>query len=131
MGKKLLTQKERWYADSHKEAEEIVTDAKQDEALTMQKIHEKHNSKGFYYLVDLERTYSTAKEEMERPKNNGAPDGQMSIDEGVEYTVEKDGSITVPNDELSDEEIDAVEFVEDQEESKKVNSDIDGSELPF
>lgn len=131
MGKKLLTQKERWYADSHKEAEEIVTDAKQDEALTMQKIHEKHNSKGFYYLVDLERTYSTAKEEMERPKNNGAPDGQMSIDEGVEYIQEKDGSITVPKDGLSDEEIDAVEFVEEQKESKKVISDIDGSELPF
>lgn len=61
MAKTLLTQKERWYADSHKEAEEIVTEAKQDEFLVMQKIHEKHNSKGFYYLVDLERAYSTAK----------------------------------------------------------------------
>lgn len=131
MGKKLLTQKERWYADSHKEAEEIVTDAKQDEALTMQKIHEKHNSKGFYYLVDLERTYSTAKEEMERPKSNDAPEGQMTIDEGVEYTLEKDGSITVPDGQVSDEEIDAVEFVEEDQESKTVISEVDGSELPF
>lgn len=82
MAKTLLNQKERWYADSHKEAEEIVTEAKQDEALTMQKIHEKHNSKGFYYLVDLERTYSTPKEEMDnRPEKSDAPDGQMNIDE--------------------------------------------------
>lgn len=89
MAKKLLNQKERWYADTHKEAEEIVADAKQDEALTMQKIHEKHNSKGFYYLVDLERTYGTAKEEMEkRPEKDDAPDGQLSIEE-VQATEEK------------------------------------------
>ena len=131
MGKKLLTQKERWYADSHKEAEEIVTDAKQDEALTMQKIHEKHNSKGFYYLVDLERTYSTAKDEMERPKNDGAPEGQMTIDEGVEYIQEKDGSITVPNDEVSDEEIDAIEFVEEQKELETPIGPVNDDELPF
>ncbi len=88
MAKKMLFQKERWYADSHKEAEEIVADAKQDEALTMQKIHEKHNSKGFYYLVDLERTYSTAKEEMEkRPDKDDTPDGQLSI-EDVEESEE-------------------------------------------
>lgn len=101
MAKKLLNQKERWYADTHKEAEEIVADAKQDEALTMQKIHEKHSSKGFYYLVDLERTYSTAKEEMEkRPENDDVPEGQMSIDEvheGVPYTVNPDGSVSVEN----------------------------------
>lgn len=133
MGKKLLTQKERWYADSHKEAEEIVADAKQDEALTMQKIHEKHNSKGFYYLVDLERTYSTAKEEMERPKKDDVPEGQMSTDdiEGVEYNVEKDGSVSVPEGQMSDDEIDAVEFVEEPQHPETVISEIDGSELPF
>jgi len=82
MAKTLLNQKERWYADSSKEAEEIVTEAKQDDSLTMHKIHEKHNSKGFYFLVDLERTYSTAKEEMEkRPEKEDAPDGQLTIDE--------------------------------------------------
>ena len=82
MAKTLLNQKERWYADSSKEAEEIVAEAKQDDSLTMHKIHEKHNSKGFYFLVDLERTYSTAKEEMEkRPEKEDAPDGQLTIDE--------------------------------------------------
>lgn len=82
MAKTLLNQKERWYADSSKEAEEIVAEAKLDDSLTMHKIHEKHNSKGFYFLVDLERTYSSAKEEMEkRPEKDDAPDGQMSIDE--------------------------------------------------
>ena len=90
MAKKLLNQKERWYADSHKEADEIVTEAKKDEALTMQKIHEKHNSKGFYYLVDLERTYSTAKDEMDnRPEKEDAPDGQLTLDE-VEPEKEMD-----------------------------------------
>ena len=97
MAKKLLNQKEQWYADTHKEAEEIVTEAKQDENLTMQKIHEKHNSKGFYYLIDLERTYSTAKEEMEkRPEKDDAPDGQLSIDEvheGIPYQVKGDGTV--------------------------------------
>lgn len=106
MAKTLLNQKERWYADSSKEAEEIVTEAKQDDSLTMHKIHEKHNSKGFYFLVDLERTYSTAKEEMEKqPEKDDAPDGQMSIDEvheGVPYTVNSDGSVTVEN---TDEEL--------------------------
>lgn len=99
----------------------------------MQKIHEKHNSKGFYYLVDLERTYSTAKEEMERPKKDDVPEGQMSADdiEGVEYNVEKDGSVSVPEGQISDDEIDAVEFVEESQESETVISEIDGSELPF
>jgi len=82
LAKTILNQKERWYADSSKEAEEIVAEAKQDDSLTMHKIHEKHNSKGFYFLVDLERTYSSAKEEMEkRPEKEDAPDGQMSIEE--------------------------------------------------
>lgn len=89
MAKTLLNQKERWYADTSKEAEEIVAEAKQDESLTMHKIHEKHNSKGFYFLVDLERTYSTAKEEMEkRPEKDDTPDGQMSIEE-VQANEEK------------------------------------------
>ncbi|MGE7020444.1 organic solvent tolerance protein OstA [Solibacillus cecembensis] len=104
MAKEKLYTKERWYADSHEEAEGIVTEAKQDESLTMQKIHEKHNSKGFYYLVDLERTYSTAKEEMDkRPEKDEAPDGQMSIEEvheGVEVTTDGKGNVSVKNDEM-------------------------------
>lgn len=99
MAKTLLIQKERWYADSHKEAEEIVAEAKQDEYLVMQKIHEKHNSKGFYYLVDLERAYSTAKEEMgNRPEKDDAPEGQLNIEdvhEGIPYSVEPNGNVSV------------------------------------
>lgn len=129
MAKKLLNQKERWYADTHKEAEEIVADAKQDEALTMQKIHEKHNSKGFYYLVDLERTYSTAKEEMEkRPEKDDAPDGQMDMDdlhEGVPYTVNPDGGVTV---EKADEEL--PEF-EDPFANVEVKKEVPDENVPF
>jgi len=81
MAKEKLYTKERWYADTRKEAEEIVAEAKENDFLTMQKIHEKHNSKGFYFLVDLDYTYSTAKEEMDKRPEDDAPDGQMSIEE--------------------------------------------------
>ncbi|MGN7114948.1 organic solvent tolerance protein OstA [Lysinibacillus odysseyi] len=91
MAKKLLHEKIRWYADTHKEAEEVVAEAKENELLTMQKIHEKHNSKGFYYLVDLEFTHSTAKEEMEkRPEKSDVPDGQMNMDEVEQQEEEFD-----------------------------------------
>lgn len=116
MAKKLLNQKERWYADTHKEAEEIVADAKQDEALTMQKIHEKHNSKGFYYLVDLERTYSTAKEEMEkRPEKDDSPEGQLSIDD-----VEKEEEV----------DPDSIQFETPEEVEGKSIEELE-EELPF
>lgn len=126
-----LNQKEQHWAKSREKAEEIVSIAKENDALTMHKISEKFNKNGFYFLVDLQYTFSTPKEVMESRPQDDAPEGQMSIDEGVEYTVEKDGSITVPNDELSDEEIDTVEFVEEQEEFKTVISGVDGEELPF
>lgn len=129
MAKTLLNQKERWYADSSKEAEEIVAEAKQDDSLTMHKIHEKHNSKGFYFLVDLERTYSTAKEEMEkRPEKDDAPDGQMSIEEvheGVPYTVNLDGSVTVEN---GDENL--PEF-EDPFADVEVKNEVSDENVPF
>lgn len=101
MAKEKLFTKERWFADTRKEAEEIIAEAKENDALTMQKIHEKHNSKGFYFLVDLDYVYSTPKEEMEkRPDKDDAPDGQMNIDEvheGLPYQVETDGSVTMGN----------------------------------
>ena len=129
MAKTLLNQKERWYADSTKEAEEIVAEAKQDDSLTMHKIHEKHNSKGFYFLVDLERTYSTAKEEMEkRPEKNDAPDGQMNMDEvheGVPYTVDQDGSVTMGN---ADDDL--PEF-EDPFKDVEVKEEVSDEKVPF
>lgn len=108
MAKEKLYTKERWYADTRKEAEEIVAEAKENDALTMQKIHEKHNSKGFYYLVDLDYTYSTAKEEMDKRPESDAPDGQMSItevDPGVEYTVNGDGTVDGKGNATDNEEV--------------------------
>ncbi|MGE6516658.1 hypothetical protein [Lysinibacillus sphaericus] len=81
--KKQLNQKEQWYADTREEAEEIVTEAKENEALIMNKISEKYNKYGQYFLVDLTYQYGTPKEVMEgkKPESTDAPDGQMSMDE--------------------------------------------------
>lgn len=102
MAKKLLKRTEQHYADTYEEAAEIVAEAKLQEELTMQKINEKHNSKGFYFLVDTQFTYSTPKEEMDkRPEKDDAPDGQMSmgeVDPGVEYTVQSDGTVDAKTD---------------------------------
>jgi hypothetical protein len=75
----------------------------------MHKISEKHNKKGKYYLIDLTYVYKTPIEVMEsRPVD--APEGQMSIDdhEGIEYSVDGDGTISILEGQLSvdDEEID-------------------------
>ncbi|WP_432702658.1 hypothetical protein [Lysinibacillus sphaericus] len=79
--KKLLNQKEQWYADTAEEAEEIVTEAKENEALIMKKISEKYNKYGQYFLVDLTYQYGTPKEVMEGKPDDDAPDGQLTIDE--------------------------------------------------
>lgn len=81
--KKQLNQKEQWYADTREEAEEIVTEAKENEALIMNKISEKYNKYGQYFLVDLTYQYGTPKEVMEgkKPEGEDVPDGQMSMDE--------------------------------------------------
>lgn len=95
--KKLLNQKEQHYADTREEAEEIVVAAKENEALIMNKISEKYNKYGQYFLVDLTYQYGTPKEVMEG-KPGDAPDGQMSMDEvneGVPYTVDGEGTVIV------------------------------------
>ena len=81
--KKLLNQKEQHYADTREEAEEIVMTAKENEALIMNKISEKYNKYGQYFLVDLTYQYGTPKEVMEGKPDDEAPDGQMSIEEVV------------------------------------------------
>lgn len=116
MAKKLLNQKEQHYADTREEAEEIVTEAKENEALIMNKISEKYNKYGQYFLVDLTYQYGTPKEVMEgKPANEGAPDGQMNIDEvnqheGIEYSVSHDGSVNVQNNGEDEENLDNVQF---------------------
>lgn len=132
MAKVQLNQKEQHYAGTREQAEEIVSAAKENENLQMHKISEKFNKFGQYFLIDLTFAYQTPKEVMEsRPQDNEAPEGQMTIDEGVEYTLEKDGSISVPNDEVSDEEIDAIEFVEEDQESETPIGPVNDDELPF
>ena len=98
--KKLLNQKEQHIAFTREGAEEIVSAAKENDALIMNKISEKHNKNGQYFLVDLTYQYGTPKEVMEGKPKDDAPDGQMSIEEvheGVPYTVNPDGSVTVEN----------------------------------
>ncbi|MFM9535729.1 organic solvent tolerance protein OstA [Lysinibacillus sp. IITD104] len=126
--KKLLNQKEQWYADTAEEAEEIVTEAKENEALIMKKISEKYNKYGQYFLVDLTYQYGTPKEVMEGKPKDDAPDGQMSIDEvheGVPYTVNHDGSVTVEN---TDEEL--PEF-EDPFANAEAKQDASTEDVPF
>lgn len=83
MSKIKLNQKEQHYADTREQAEEIVTSAKESNYLMMHKITEKHNKYGTYYLVDLTYSYDTPRDIMdgETPRNDDAPDGQMSIEE--------------------------------------------------
>ena len=102
--KKLLNQKEQHIAFTREKAEEIVTTAKENDALIMNKISEKHNKNGQYFLVDLTYQYDTPKDAMEG-KVNDVPDGQMNIDEvdpGVEYTVNNDGTVDAKADENKD-----------------------------
>ena len=131
MSKVQLNQKEQHYAGTREQAEEIVSAAKENENLQMHKITEKYNKYGQYFLIDLTFAYQTPKEVMESRPQDDAPEGQMTIDEGVEYTVEKDGSISVPVGQISDEEIDAVKFVEEQQESETPIDPVNDDELPF
>ncbi|WP_350300613.1 hypothetical protein [Peribacillus frigoritolerans] len=73
----------------------------------MHKITEKYNKYGQYFLIDLTYAYQTPKEVMEsRPQKDNAPDGQMSIDdhEGIEYSVDGNGTVNVPDDQLESED---------------------------
>jgi hypothetical protein len=65
MAKKELNTREQYYTDTLKEAESIVTEAKEDKHLTSWKIQEKHNKYGQYFVVDLTFVYNTPKEIME------------------------------------------------------------------
>lgn len=126
--KKLLNQKEQHYADTREEAEEIVIAAKENEALIMNKISEKYNKYGQYFLVDLTYQYGTPKEVMEGKPKEDAPDGQMNMDEvheGLPYQVETDGSVTMGN---ADDDL--PEF-EDPFADVEVKNDVSDKNGPF
>lgn len=112
MTKVQLNQKEQHYADTRKEAEEIVEQAKENEYLMMNKITEKYNKYGQYFLIDLTFTYQTPKEVMEsQPPKDDSPEGQLSIEdveephEGVPYVVENDGTVSVDADKLKIDDV--------------------------
>lgn len=54
----------------------------------MNKISEKYNKYGQYFLVDLTYQYGTPKEVMEGKPKVDAPDGQMNMDEVQDPEVE-------------------------------------------
>jgi hypothetical protein len=117
MAKIQLNQKEQHYADTLVEAEEIVLSAKDNENLQMHKITGKYNKYGQYFLIDLTYSYQTPKEVMEsRPKKDDVPEGQMSIEdhEGIEYSVDENGNVSVPEGQLSLNEVEK----EDETETK-------------
>ena len=102
MAVKELNAKEQHYADTNKEAEEIVSEAKEDIYLTSWKISEKHNKYGTYFLVDLVFTYDTPREIMENAANSPS---EEPIEKGLEYTANKDGTVEVLPGQVSLDEI--------------------------
>lgn len=63
----------------------------------MNKITEKHNKYGQYFLVDLTFSYYTPKEVMESGAGEEPPEGQLSIDE-----VESENNETADDEEVKD-----------------------------
>lgn len=103
--KKLLNQKEQWLAYTADEAEEIVAEAKESEGLVKHAISEKHNKYGTYHLVDLQFSYHTPRDLMEgeaaKKEREKEDDGPQH--EGVEVVVDKDGTVSVNNNQEDDE----------------------------
>jgi hypothetical protein len=95
MAVKELNSKEQHYADTREEAEEIVDEAKDDVYLTSFKISEKHNKYGTYFLVDLAFNYDTPREIMESAAARKEVEEVTEQHEGVEYSVNPDGTTVV------------------------------------
>ncbi|MFJ7950751.1 organic solvent tolerance protein OstA [Lysinibacillus sp. NPDC096418] len=128
--KKLLNQKEQWYADTLPEAKEIVNEAQEKGNLTSQKITGKSNKFGPYNLVDLTFSYETPRNLMEE-REDGAPEGQMDMDdmhEGVPYTVDSGGGVTMEN---TDEELQGFEDPFEEKEDEEKKEDVTDEELPY
>lgn len=127
MAKIQTNQKEQYYADTREEAEEIVETSKESRDLTMNKITEKHNKYGQYFLVDLTFSYKTPREIMEN-----APDDEIegSNHEGIEVTDNGDGTFEVDPNQISIDDV--VEESEDTgAEDETVELDVSKDDLPF
>ncbi|HFK1721099.1 TPA: organic solvent tolerance protein OstA [Bacillus cereus] len=104
MAVKELNSKEKHYADTREEAEEIVEEAKEDVYLKSFQISEKHNKYGTYFLVDLAFSYDTPREIMESAAARKEEHGEHH--EGVEYNVNSDGTTVVVPGQLEMDELD-------------------------
>lgn len=102
MAVKELNAKEQHYADTREEAEKLVEETKEDMHLSSWKISEKHNKYGTYFLVDLTFSYSTPKEIMESGTNQPPAE---PVHEGIEYTADTDGTVSVAPGQLDLEDI--------------------------
>lgn len=101
MAKKQLNVKEQHYADTRDEAEEIVTEAKDDIYLTSHGIAEKHNKYGTYFLVNLQFNYDTPRDIMESGANDPPAE---PVHEGIEVSTNTDGTIDVAPGQIGIEE---------------------------
>ncbi|MFV5912471.1 organic solvent tolerance protein OstA [Bacillus cereus] len=105
MAVKELNSKEQHYADTREEAEESVEEAKDDVYLTSFKISEKHNKYGTYFLVDLAFSYDTPREIMESAAARKEVEEHGEHHEGVEYSVNPDGTTKVVPGQLEMDEL--------------------------
>lgn len=103
MTKEQLNQKEQHYAGTRDAAEEIVSNAKESDFLTMHKITEKHNKYGTYFLVDLTYSYNVPKEIMESAAIKN--EAERITHEGVKVTQHHDGSFQVDPNQMSIDEV--------------------------
>jgi len=113
MTKVQLNQKEQHYADTPEEAEEIVVKAKENIYLTMNKVSEKHNKMGTYFLVDLTYSYNTPKEVMESAPDKESEHGEQH--EGIEVTANGDGTFQVDPNQISIDDVDSVVSADEKE----------------
>lgn len=103
MAKKQLNVKEQHYADTRDEAEEIVSEAKEDIYLMSHGIAEKHNKYGTYFLVDLKFNYDTPRDIMESGANDPPAE---PVHDGIEYAIDNDGTASVVPGQTSLEDYD-------------------------
>ena len=119
-----LNQKEQHYADTPEEAEGIVETAKENRSLMMNKVTEKHNKYGQYFLVDLTFSYNTPRDIME-----GSPDKESEGEqhEGIEVTTNGDGTFQVDPNQTSIDD-----FVEgESNDTDPAELDTSNDDLPF
>lgn len=129
MTKEQLNQKEQHYAGSFKEAEEIVVAAKESIYLMMQKITEKHNKLGTYFLVDLTYSYNVPRDIMENEPDSESEQGEQH--EGIKMIDDGSGGIYVDPNQTSIDDFVEGESVDTGAEEEPVELDTSNNDVPF